>query len=236
MVRTSKKGGSLISNPMNSNLINILSVLIFMGPYILVSFFVLLSIFMVNIKGIFYLAGVVILTLILSVLPTNIYPNRQGLGAMCNLFGSNFNIPTSGLNSGIYSFTLIYLFISMLFYNIMNIPIFVTLLLIYCLDIWFNYNFGCVQLMTIMIATAFGAIVGLGWAFVAKGLGINYYSEYVSDKIACSMPKKQHYKCKMYHNGELVTKFEQGHNHGIDPTEITEKFETEEQKALEIKA
>ena len=234
MVRTSKKGGSLISNPMNSNLINIMSILIFMGPYILVSFFVLLSVFMVNLKGIIYFAGIGILTSILSVISP--YLNEPGLGAMCNLFGSKFNIPTSGLNSGIYSFTLVYLFISMFFYNIMNIPIFVVLLSIYCLDVMFNLKFGCVQMKTIMLSTAIGACVGLGWSFVAKGLGMNYYSEYVSDKIACSMPKKQHYKCTMYHNGELVTTFEQGHNHEINSTDITDKFETEQGDKLVRKA
>ena len=45
----------------------------------------------------------------------------------------------------------------------------------------------------------------------------------MGDKLACSMPKSQRFKCTMYHNGELVTTFEQGHSHGIDPVEVTDE-------------
>ena len=100
----------------------------------------------------------------------------------------------------------------------------------------FNIKFGCVNAMTIMVVTAISAIFGFGWAILAKQTKMEYYSEYVSDKLACSMPKKQHYKCKMYHNGELVTTFEQGHSHGIDPTDVTKKIEVDtDGKTLTVK-
>ena len=31
-----------------------------------------------------------------------------------------------------------------------------------------------------------------------------YYDEYVSDKVACSRPEKQTFKCAVYKNGELL--------------------------------
>ena len=177
-------------------------------------------------KGIVYFGGVSILVGILSFLQNKLpSSNSDNLTAMCKLFGSQFNIPSSGMNSGIYAFTIVYLFTSMITNNIMNIPLFVLLVLLYTLDCMFNIKFGCVNAMTIMVVTAISAIFGFGWAFLAKQTKMEYYSEYVSDKLACSMPKKQHYKCKMYHNGELVTTFEQGHSHGIDPTDVTEKIE-----------
>jgi hypothetical protein len=236
MAKKISRGGSSSLAAMQYNFTNLMSVLIFMGPYILVSFFILLSIFTMSGKGIVYFGGVSILVSILSFLQNKLpSSNSDNLTAMCKLFGSQFNIPSSGMNSGIYAFTIVYLFTSMITNNIMNIPLFVLLVLLYTLDCMFNIKFGCVNAMTIMVVTAISAIFGFGWAFLAKQTKMEYYSEYVSDKLACSMPKKQHYKCKMYHNGELVTTFEQGHSHGIDPTDVTENIEVEDGKSLQVK-
>lgn len=237
MVKKNSKGGSSMQPGMQYNLTNFMSVLIFMGPYILVSFFILLSIFTMSIKGLVYFSGVCILIGMLSLLQNTLpSSNTDNLTAMCKLFGSQFNIPASGMNSGIYAFTIVYLFTSMITNNIMNIPLFVLLVMLYTLDCMFNIKFGCVNTMTVMVVTAISAIFGFGWAFLAKQTKTEYYSEYVSDKLACSMPKKQHYRCKMYHNGELVTTFEQGHSHGIDPRDVTENVEVgDDGKTLQVK-
>ena len=60
---SNKKGGSqantetAINKTINPNIYNYATILSFISPYILISFFVLLSIFNVNAKGIMYFIG-----------------------------------------------------------------------------------------------------------------------------------------------------------------------------------
>ena len=204
-MKKNQKGGTM--SEFQPNIYNLFSILIFMGPYIIISFFVILFIFSLNMKGIFYLFGVIILVTIAKLFSKSVnednIPNQQ-LSAMCQLFGNKMVLSGASLNSGIYSYTFSYLFTSMITYNIMNIPLIAMLLSFYVFDAMFNLNYGCVLPQHILFITILGFIIGFFMSYFAKTFGLGYYSEYVSDKLACTMPKKQHYKCKMYHKGELV--------------------------------
>ena len=111
------------------------------GPYILIGFFILLSIFNSNIKGIIYVIGLIITLFISNIISAFIPPspsddNKFNPDAICKAFGFskllNQSLPLGIL---VYSYTFIYLFIPMIQHNMINFSLIITLLLIITTDI-----------------------------------------------------------------------------------------------------
>ena len=108
--------------------------------------------------------------------------------------------------------------------NILNILLLIVLLVLAALDSTIRSMFKCTNFLGIMYGVIFGAVIGALWyTFLAnvspKSL---YYDEYVSNKVACSVPKKQDFVCRLYKNGEEVDTIATNnssdgtHNHNID--------------------
>ncbi len=214
MYNSNKKGGSGLSDSLG----HFFTLLAFMGPYMLIAFFFFLSIFTVSAKGIMLILGILaIVPIVNTISPKIVDPEKN----ICRFFGSGdyFNTPT--LSSAIYSYVFIYLLMPMIQMNIMNFGVLTTLICLFALDAVIKLNYKCTNLMGVV----FGGLVGIVVAFLYYNIitstnkDFAFYSEYISDKMACSMPKKQFYRCKMYKNGELLTTFEQGHSHSIDPND-----------------
>ena len=151
------------------NIWNIAKFLAFMMPHSIVIFFVMLSIFNSNFKGLFYLGGLIAVQALLNLThSTNAHsaiPHK-----VCTIFNSNlqyFDIPA-------YS-------VSTLTYTLAPIGIVTGIML--------------------------GLFVGFVWALVTSTIDADqlYFSEYISDKVACSVPSKQAFKCNVYKNGELIS-------------------------------
>ena len=194
------------------------TLLAFMGPYILVSFFVLLSIFTVSAKGIMLILGIFILAPIVHLLaPKMTNPDLN----MCHFFGDADYLNTPTLSSAIYSYVFVYLLLPMIQMNILNFYVLSTLMALFALDATIKTSYKCTDFIGVIFGGLVGIVVGFFYynIITLQNKDFAFYSEYISDKMACSMPKKQFYRCKMYKNGELLTTFEQGHSHSIDPSE-----------------
>lgn len=175
------------------------------GPYSLIGFFALHSIFNTNIKGVIYVIGVLVLSVLSQLLS---YFRISDNKAICNLIGPN-SFFQKGVPFGtlVYSFTFMYLFIPMIMMSMMNYPLLMTLLMMIGIDTTIQLNQKCTNipmiLLTVMLAIVWGGL----YAFIVNSLSPDmlYHTDYLSDKQVCSMPSQQKFKCKVYKNGELIT-------------------------------
>ena len=178
------------------------------GPYVLIGFFILLTIFNSNIKGVIYVIGL-ILTLFLSNVITSFMPKHEKSGiAMCKAFGFSSLIDNSiPFGVLVYSYTFIYLLIPMIQNSMVNFSLIISLLLLLTTDIIIQINNGCSSSATIMMAVTSAILIGLTWSIMVNTMdnSLLYHTDYLTNKQVCSMPSKQKFKCNVYKNGELVS-------------------------------
>ena len=189
------------------NIWNIAKFLAFMMPHSIVIFFVMLSIFNSNFKGLFYLGGLIAVQALLNLThSTNAHsaiPHK-----VCTIFNSNlqyFDIPAYSVST--LTYTLAYLLFPMMMFETMNVAILVVLLILISLVCLFQFKNGCLTPIGIVTGIMLGLFVGFVWALVTSTIDADqlYFSEYISDKVACSVPSKQAFKCNVYKNGELIS-------------------------------
>lgn len=226
---SNKKGGSSQpseqdkSKQLKETIYNSAAIFSFISPYILISFFLLLSLFNNNAKGVIYVIGAMLLAVIVKAF-SSLVPGSINTKA-CNLFGDIINdIPS--YSTALYSYTFMYLFMAMFNSDIMNYGVIVMFLILGAADVAVRLNHNCTNNSGIIFGIIFGLGVGLVWYFIFSFSSpqLLYFEEYVSNKVACSVPKKQDFKCQLYKDGQLVDSIntgnklrtESGHVHSID--------------------
>lgn len=91
--------------------------------------------------------------------------------------------------------------------NNMNYPLLIFILLLGVIDTTTRYSLKCTKLQGSILGILIGLMLGTIWYNMFKLSGnssLLYYDEYTSNKIACSKPNKQTFKCSVYKNGELI--------------------------------
>lgn len=179
------------------------------GPYTLVGFFILLSIFNTNIKGIFYVVGLIVVLFFSNIVNTMLPANIDLVSkARCTAFGFS-SLLNDQLPFGIivYTYTFIYLFIPMLQNYIMNYSLLFSLIMIIGADILIQTHSQCAKIPAIIMSIIATIVIGMMWVILIsqKMPSMLYSTDYSSDKQVCSMPSEQKFKCKVYKNGELIS-------------------------------
>lgn len=178
------------------------------GPFVLIGFFILTSLFNQNIKGLVYALGIPILLLLSAVFSSYIKMSENGNNPVCNMFGLSFlgrtSIPFSTL---VYSYTLTYMLIPMYMYNVLNIPLLVFISLLCGADSIIVLSNKCSNSIAIVLAIIIGLLTGLilSSTFTQINPDIMFHTDLISDKLACSVPSDQKFKCRVYKNGELIS-------------------------------
>ena len=192
-----------------TNLFQFISALL---PTLLIFFMVMISIFNQDIKGLVYLAGILITSVINIFLLNTIKSQKDdNSSASCNMFNlpfnmNNYNVPS--LNSVLIAFTIAYLLLPMQASNQMNYVIIVALLSIFVIDAISKIMNKCTTIAGVIIGLLTGLLSGSLWYVLFHSTGLNsllYFDEVVSNKTYCSRPKKQTFKCAVYKNGVLVS-------------------------------
>jgi len=191
-----------------TNIFQFISALI---PLLLIFFMVMISIFNQDLKGMIYLAGILI-TSVINVFLLNVIKNERDVdsGASCSLFNlpfnmNQYNVPS--LNSVLIAFTIAYLILPMKTTNQMNYVIIVALLSIFVIDAVSKIMNKCTTIAGVIIGLLTGLLFGSMWYILFHSAGFDsllYFDEVVSNKTYCSRPKKQTFKCSVYKNGELI--------------------------------
>ena len=209
MVKRRLNGGSGIERQLMPNIPNIFKVFVFMSPYVLIGFFLLLSIFNFNLKGIIYTLGVSVLIGAVTILNKSSI-NKSDIQP-CNFFGDALNdIPS--FSSGLYAYTFIYLYMAMINSDILNIPLLIILLSMFFADSILRFNIKCTTLRGIIFGAIIGGAIGVVWYFMFASAApqLLYFDEYVSNKVACSVPKNQDFKCRLFKDGQEIDSIDTG--------------------------
>jgi uncharacterized membrane protein len=186
------------------------SFLSMISPFILIIVLVFISIINSNIKGLIYLLGVILLFFI--IMPFQQTVRHYGKFShtpdpTCQLFYFPvpiFSVPS--FNSSLFLFTFIYLLLPMIENNIMNFPLMVILLVLYAMDTVIKTKNNCTTPQGIVLGSLLGVVWGITWYFIIKSSNSNllYYDDLLSNKIGCSRPTQQKFRCSVYKNGQLL--------------------------------
>lgn len=191
-----------------SNMLQLFSAL---SPLLLGFFLVMSSLFNQNLKGIVYLAGVLIASVIniflMNQIGSKIDPN---FALSCNIIDipylTNFNSPAP--TSLFIAFTIAYLVLPMYFNEQMNYVVLATLLCLLALDAITKISNKCTTSGGSILGTLVGLVLGATWYTVFHQSGYDsllYFDELQSNKVMCSRPSKQTFKCSVYKGGSLIS-------------------------------
>jgi hypothetical protein len=193
------------------DLTNVLYLFFRLFPIILPSYFVLSSLFSMDMKGVIYLAGLMF-SILLTIMTANglshftffndllDIPNRSQRCEIISLTGNGNLSPYVPLSQIVYSFTFCYLVFIIGTYhlweqNIVAIIMFGSLIL---LDMGWNYKQPCNTPFGIAMAFVLGGGWGALWAYMidqSKAVNLQYFNG-LSNRTVCTRPSSQTFVCK----------------------------------------
>ena len=192
-----------------SNVFKLISAL---SPLLLGTLLMMASVINQDVKGIIYLAGVLLSSVmnifVMNLIKSPSFPDRS---ITCDMIESPFmanNYNSPAFNSMFIAFTIAYLTIPMYFNEEMNYSLLITLLSIFAIDALTKLTGKCTTATGILFGALLGFIFGAGWFTVFHATGndnLLYFNELLSNKTVCKRPEKQTFKCNVYKNGELIS-------------------------------
>ena len=190
---------------------NLLQFFSFISPTLLVFFMFMSSLFNQNLKGLVYLAGLLIASLFNIFFMNLIGSGRDENEAFsCSIFDiphvSQYNSPYP--SSLIIAFTVAYLVLPMKYNNQMNYAVLGFLLCLLGIDILTKVQNKCTTYAGAVLGGLVGFLLGTVWYILFHGAGFDalmYFDELRSDSVVCSKPTKQTFKCSVYKNGQLIS-------------------------------
>ena len=190
---------------------NIFQFFSFLAPTLLVFFLFLSSLFNQNIKGLIYIAGILI-SLLLNVLFMNLIGSKKldDESFSCSVFDfpgiNSYNSPYP--STLILAFTLSYLILPMKYNKQMNYAVLIFLLCLLGFDVITKTQNKCTTSSGAILGALVGFLMGMLWYTIFHSTGYDsllYFDELRSDNVQCSIPSKQTFKCSVYKNGEIIS-------------------------------
>ena len=196
---------------LNLDLKNILNLTSALSPLLVAFLLVMISLFNQNVKGLIYLAGILVTSLVNLVVGFTLNQRKYSdASVMCDFIGipylTNFIVPSS--SAMVHAFTIAYLLFPMYDTKQVNVPLMTVLSLFLVLDGFSKYKNRCTNKMGISLGVLLGALMGYSWFAIFKYSGnesLLYYNDLQSNNVQCSRPSKQTFKCKVYKNGEVIS-------------------------------
>jgi hypothetical protein len=190
---------------------NMLQLFSLISPLLLVFFLVMSSLFNQNLKGIVYLAGVLIASVI-NIFLMNQIGSRvdENASISCDLIKlpilSEFNSPAP--TSLFIAFTIAYLVLPMYYNNQINYVVLASLFCLLALDSITKIKNKCTTSSGSILGALVGLVLGSVWYTLFHQSGYDsllYFDELQSNKVMCSKPSKQTFKCNVYKGGSLIS-------------------------------
>ena len=196
------------------NISNLVYLLFRMAPFIIVSYFALQSVFNQDLRGIVYLVGLVLASVITYMFGNMIPDSMKGNASIledkmakmkCTTLTLQRDEPLSRLplSQTVFGYTLAYLTYFIARNNLVtqNIATFVVLPLVTLADLYWNTSEKCSQPPHLVLALIIGGSVGTLWAMFievnANNLG--FFSG-VDNQAVCSMPSRSVVRCRTVGN------------------------------------
>ena len=183
---------------------NILTLISTLSPTLISFFFLISSILNQNLKGLVYLLGVIVSSVLNIFLLQNtssfhwskaLAKSETQKPVSCGLLSLPYIVPQTSVpctNSIFHSFTLSYLISMMANNNEYNYPLIIFLLLIFGTDIVSRISYKCTNSMGILAGIIIGILYGVCWFFLWSGEKVKhllYYDELTSNNAKCSKLK-----------------------------------------------
>ena len=196
---------------MQLNFSNLMQFFAAISPILLAFCLVMISIFNSDIKGMVYLGGILIASLInLLILNSLKIKSDKIIPPYCNLIEFPFNLNeyiSPAFNSMFIAFTLAYLYMPMQYVSGINYPVLIFITSLLVLDAGTKISGGCTTFGGVMLGSLVGFVLGLLWfiAFYSTGHeDLLFFNAEPSNNVICSRPKKQTFRCKIFRNGEVI--------------------------------
>ena len=202
---------------MELNIISFCYLFLRISPFILVSFFLLSSVFNQDFRGLVYVAGLLFscfTTIIFGNALSDIIPiiDASARPAICNSISVGYSGDVSKLPLGqsVISFTFGYLLYTIIKNNIIkqNIATIVFFPILLFFDLVWNAKNSCYTIWQLIMSLILGGLFGVFWSFIISKTNnpdLQYFAG-VSNNEVCSVPSKQTFKCRVYKNGKLIQK------------------------------
>jgi hypothetical protein len=192
-----------------TNLPNFITFLSMISPYLVIFCILFNAIINSNfIKGIIYLSGLIILFIIVLFFQKILSASGMHTpNPLCNLFHLNnivYSIPSFSI--ALITYTMIYILLPMISNNVINYPFIIILFLILFINGIHRVKYNC----TTMLGAVTGGFLGMIWGILfytmikSSDPKLTYTDDFLSNKVACSRPTEQKFKCSVYKNGELL--------------------------------
>tara|TARA_B110000967_G_scaffold209718_1_gene267270 strand:+ start:5342 stop:5956 length:615 start_codon:yes stop_codon:yes gene_type:complete len=200
---------------MDISILNHLFLLIF--PFIIISFFILLSILNADMKGIIYLIGLTVSLLFTYLIGNNfsLFNYLTNANEICNNISIkhiSYNLP---INQNVIGYTLSYLLYSSIISRLLtdknnnkiwesgsiinafidNIYLIVFFIAILIFDVIWNIQNSCFNFSQLLISIILGSTIGLLWGYIISTSNSKYL-QYLTNNNYCATPKKKAFKCK----------------------------------------
>jgi uncharacterized protein (DUF697 family) len=194
---------------MDLNIVTIIYLFFRLAPFIIVSYFAISAIFNQDIKGVIYLAGVIMAAVLTIFIGnslddsyTTVLDNTEGgKQAVCNMItiGSSGSFSKIPLGISVMSYTLIYLVYVIVKYNMTmyNLPTLILFPILIAGDALWNVKNNCFKPFGILVSIIVGGCIGALWAYIIDSINqpkLQYFN-IGSDKTVCQRPSKQLFKC-----------------------------------------
>jgi hypothetical protein len=207
------KPSNIIGGVPNSPLLlfqpfNVVVFLSFYSPIILCIVMLSLSFIYQNFKGFIYLAfllGVVLLRNFVYLFSGSQPLNNDG--TICtSIQYTRYGNPS--FSAFVFAFTLMYLSLPMFSNGAPNFWVFSGLIIYFFVDIFIKIYKKCVIQMSdliinVLLGLASSALI-VSLMYVGGSSQYLFFNEVASNKVMCSVPKQQTFKCQVYKNGELI--------------------------------
>ena len=195
---------------MDLNIINIMYMFFRLAPFIIASYFTLQSLFNQDLKGVIYLIGLIVASVITVVLggvlkkfspPKGLMPTDYSRIRCTQLtLGNTQPVSILPLSQTVFGYTLAYLtyFISINNLQTQNIATFIMFPLVIISDMIWSTSNMCSNPKYLLISLIIGAIIGTLWAMIIESTNMPNlaYMSGIANKDVCSKPSKSLYKCR----------------------------------------
>lgn len=188
--------------------LNIIVFLSFYSPLILAIVMLSLSFIYQNFKGMIYLAYLLGIVLVRNFV--YLFMGAKPIvndGTICtSIQYTKYGNPS--LSAFVFAFTIMYLSLPMFSNDAPNFWIFSGLIIYFFIDISIKIYKKCIiqvpdLIINILLGLASSALI-VTLMYAGGSSEYLFFNELASNKVMCSVPKKQTFKCQVYKNGELI--------------------------------
>ena len=175
-----------------------------LSPFIIVSYFVLQSIFNQNLKGVFYVAGVLFACFLNFLFVTDVIGSPNGASnPVCNIIEG---MPEMPLGQTILGFTFAYLSYIIVVHKLIsnNAGTFIIFPILIISDLVWNYSNECAKPIALLASLALGGVFGVLWGMIIDRIDpeLQFFNG-IGNKEICKRPSSTLYKCNVIPNATL---------------------------------